>query len=245
MSEKWWEQRCVAVDLETTGTDVFADRIVTAAVVHHTPGERPRTLSWVIDPGVPIPPEAADVHGWTDDKVKAHPRVRQPADALFEIAGQVALPMSLGVPLVAFNASFDLSMLEAECARHGVDTLASRLTPKGVRGVVDPFVIDKHYSRRKGSRRLGDQCDYYKVLHAGTHDAGADALASVRLVARLVACYPELRRLSLPQLHAAQVGWRREQMDSLRAYFDGKNIEHDGCDGSWPIRTAPAAEAVS
>ena len=38
---------------------------------------------------------------------------------------------------------FDLSLLEAELERHGIDSLASR--PSGIRGVVDPMVIEKAY----------------------------------------------------------------------------------------------------
>jgi DNA polymerase-3 subunit epsilon len=155
---KWHEDRMVAVDFETSGTSVHADRIVTAAIVHHTPGQRPRTLTWLIDPGIPVPDEAAAVHGWTSDRLTAElagaeahrittgrtiPITR--GQALYEITGQLALAMSQQVPVVAANASFDLSMLEAENTRHDQPTLADRLAPGGVRGVVDVMVIEKQY----------------------------------------------------------------------------------------------------
>jgi DNA polymerase III subunit epsilon len=241
----WSQGHLIAFDIESTGVDVFNDRVVTAAIVHAKPGERPRTLSWVVDPGVPVPVEAAAVHGWTNEKIAAHRDRRggalQPEQALFEIAGQVALAFTTRTPLVAFNAAYDLSLLEAECVRHGVPTVTERLGGKPLVGVVDPFVLDKHYSRRKGSRKLVDQCGHYKVILAGAHDACADALATLRLIGRMVATYPELRKLPLTKLHDLQVGWRAEQMDSLRAYFDRMGKEHDGCDGAWPLRTAPAS----
>lgn len=245
---KWHEGRAIAFDVESTGVSIHTDRIVTAAIVHHTPGERPRTLTWLIDPGVPVPAEAAAIHGWTSDRIKTelagaeatrtvngHTRPITREQALFEIGGHVALPMSTSTPLVAFNASYDLSILEAECTRHSVPTLAERLAPKGIRGVVDPFVIDKKYSRRKGSRKLVDQCAHYQVLHGGAHTADADALATLRVLARQVAAYPELGRLSLGQLFDRQVGWRAEQMGSLRKYFDRVGKPHDGCCGSFPV----------
>jgi DNA polymerase-3 subunit epsilon len=34
------------------------------------------------------------------------------------------------------------------------------------------------------------------------------------------------------------VTWRREQADSLRAYFDKNGIEHDGVDPGWPVHTS-------
>lgn len=252
----WHVDAQVGFDLETTGVDVHQDRIITAAIVHHHPDRRPRLLSWLIDPGVDVPAEAAAVHGWTTDRIREQLQGRQAArtvngvtrgstraQALFEIAGQVALAMSTRTPLVAFNASYDLSLLEAECTRNQVPTLTERLAPTGLAGVIDPFVIDKHYSRRKGSRKLTDQCAHYGVLMSadGAHDAGTDALATLRLLARQVQAYPELARMQLPKLHQAQVGWRREQMDSLRAYFDRMGKEHDGCNGDWPLQTQAVA----
>lgn len=246
MSDKWHQGRMVAFDCETTGVDVFADRIVTAAVVHVTPGERPRSLTWVIDPGCEIPTEASDIHGWTIDRVRAHPKVRQPAQAIYEIAGQVALAMSVGVPLVAFHAAFDLSLLEAECQRHGVDTLTKRLAPKGVRGVVDPFVIDRAKDPyRKGKRVLAAQCTHYGVMLPGAHSADVDALASVRLIGRLVAKYPELARMSLTKLHAEQVVWHRDRQESFANYLRRKGEPTDDVSTEWPLRSAPAREAVS
>lgn len=258
-------------DLETTGTSIHTDRIVTAAIVHHTPGQRPRTLTWLLDPGIPVPDEAAQVHGWTTDRIHAElngaeairdtgarraPLSR--AQALFEITGQVALAMSQGVPVVAANASFDLSLLEAENARHGVDTLTARLGADGVRGVVDPMILDKQrepYRKVKGGCRCGcgatdktltGLCLHYGVLLGGAHDAGADALAAVRLAGKLAAAWPEIARWKLDTLHRNQITWRAEQMDGLRSYFDKNQIEHDGCCGSWPVHAGCCApsEAV-
>lgn len=268
---KWHEGPMVAYDCESSGTDVFADRIVTAAVVHHTPDERPRTLSWLVDPGVSVPPEAAAVHGWTDARLAqrldgaealfSHPgRADVPstrAQALYEITGQLALAMSQGVPVVIANAPYDLTLLEAENVRHGQPTLAERLAPKGVRGVVDVMVLDKQhdpYRKVKGGckcgcgavdKTLAGLCLHYHVLLGGAHDASADALAALRLVGRLVAAWPEVGRWRLPTLFEKQVGWRREQMDSLRAYFDKAGVEHDGCDGTWPVRVAPTTAGVA
>lgn len=254
---KWHELRHLAVDTETTGVSVHEDRIVTAAIVHLAPDHRPRTLSWLIDPGVDVPTAASDVHGWTTERLReelcgaeavytqnGHRSTMTKADALFALAGQVALAMNQGVPVIAFNASFDLSILEAECRRNSVPGLVERLAPKGIRGVIDPFVIDKHYSRRRGSRKLVDQVAHYGVVVAGAHDAGADALAAARLIPRMVTAYPELGRMSLAKLHQSQIGWRAEQMDSLRTYFDRSRVAHDGCCGEWPLHAACAQETA-
>lgn len=257
-TEKWWESPMLGFDLESTSPNPLEARIVTGAVVHLKPSERPRTLSWVIDPKVEIPTDASDIHGWTAERIAAYRDARNlpakdPAQGVFEMAGQVALAMSLGVPVVVFNGAYDLTLLETECRRHGVPTLTERLAPQGIRGVVDTYVIDKKFSRRKNkctcgcgaqNRKLSEQIKHYKVILAGAHDAGADALAAARLVPRMVAAYPELAGLSLRQLHDRQIGWRREQCNSLRAYFDRVGTVHDGIPGDWPLIPAPADVAA-
>jgi DNA polymerase-3 subunit epsilon len=265
---KWHESRMVAFDVESTGTNVHADRIVTAAIVHHTPGQRPRTLTWLIDPQIEIPAEAAAVHGWTTDRIRSelagHEAMRtvngrhtpiSRDQALFEIGGHVALPMSTSTPLVAMNAAFDLTILEVESRRHQVPSLTERLAPKGPAGVVDPMVLDKAkdpYRKVKGGCRCGcgatdktltGLCAHYGVLHGGAHDAAADALAALRLTLRFVALWPEIARWKLSTLHEKQVGWRAEQCDSLRSYFDKVGTVHDGICPVWPVHGACCAPA--
>lgn len=58
-----------AWDTETTGVDPVNDRIVTAAFIVRTPGMDDRPFTWIINPGVPIPPDTTEVHGVTDAKV--------------------------------------------------------------------------------------------------------------------------------------------------------------------------------
>ena len=265
---KWHEDRLIGFDTETTGVNIHTDRIVTAAIVHHTPGQRPRTLTWLINPGIEIPDEAAAVHGWTTDRIRAElggaeamrlndrrtPLSR--GQALYEITGQIALAMSQGVPVVAANASYDLSMLEAENTRHRQATLADRLAPGEVRGVVDPMILDKQkdpYRKVKGGCRCGcgatdktltGLCLHHGVLLGGAHDAGADALAALRLVVKLAAGWPEIARWKLDTLHRNQVEWRAAQCDSLRAYFDKVGTPHDGICPSWPVHGDCCAPAL-
>lgn len=266
-AEKWHEGRMLGFDTETTAPNPFDARIVTAAIVHRIPGNRPRTVTWLIDPGVDIPDEAAEVHGWTTTKLQKRLAGREAiqihADgretpvakdgALYTIAMYLAQAMGLDMPIVAANAPYDLTLLEAELVRNGIDTLSSR--PTGVRGVVDVQVLDKAYDPyRKVNRDGGCQggkhkcrgcgatnktltalCAHYGVPHVGAHDAGGDALAAIRLAPRLAGLWPEIARWKLATLHEHQVTWRRDQMDGLRSYFDKNDIEHDGCCGEFPV----------
>ena len=242
---KWAEFPLLAFDLETTGVDVFADRIVQAALVDLKPGSRPATTTWLVNPGVEIPDAAAEVHGITTARAQAEGT--DPAAMLFELTGRLALWMGRGFPIVGMNLAYDLTLLEAENVRHGVDTLTSRLA-KGIGPVLDVLVLDKYADPyRKGGRRLEQLCEVYGVRHTGAHDAAGDALASARLFPKVMTAHArKFPSHSLGSLHQAQVTWRRDQQGSLRAYFDKKGTEHDGVCGEWPVHVhcAPKAGAA-
>lgn len=263
---KWHQAPMVGLDTETTGTDPRHERIVTAAIVHTSPTSRPITMQWLVHPGTEIPDEAAAVHGWTlsrlEQRLQGHGALRIANGrevylarevALGEIAGQVASAMMREVALVVCNASYDLTLLEAELARAEQPTVTERAS--GIRGVVDPMVLEKAwdpYRKVKGGCRggkhrcggcgvedktLGSLCQHYGIFHAGAHDAAADTLAAMRLAVRLTQLWPDTARLKLSTLFEKQVGWRRQQADGLRKYFDKNGIEHDGVDPGWPLHT--------
>lgn len=155
---KWWEGHLVALDTETTGQDPLDARIVTASVVHiPPPGQgRPSSIDWYIDPGIDIPTEAANVHGWTTERLhrlvgrggalriyKKRRQTTSPDQALFEIAAQLGTAFTADAPVIVMNAAYDLTVLESELVRHDLPTLSSR--PLGIRGIVDTRVLEKAF----------------------------------------------------------------------------------------------------
>lgn len=260
---KWTRMPMLGFDLETTGVNVFTDRIVQAALTPVRDGVPLEPTTWLVDPGVEIPDEAAAVHGITTER--AREEGGDPGQMLYELTGRLALNMGRVVPVVVANAPYDLTLLEAENRRHSIDSLASRVAPRPVGPIIDPMVLDRYVDPyRKGicaearnpcgcgavDKKLSSLCLHYGVELTAAHDAGADALAACLLVPKIIARHPaKFRGFSVGALHQAQIGWRREQMDSLRKYFDKTGTEHDGCDPSWPIRpvptvTAPVQEAM-
>lgn len=229
----------LAFDTETTGVNVHEDHIVTACLVRIRPDMHNDVQNWLLNPGIDIPEGATQVHGITTDHARTHGQ--DPAQALFEMSGRLALWMGAGFPVVAFNAAFDFTILEAENTRYGLPTLAERLAPLPVGPIIDPFVLDKHVDkRRKGSRKLGDTCQVYGVQLNNAHTAEADAEAAAQLARAILISNPQVFKgmSTVGTLHRAQSQWRREQMDSLRGYFDRMKKPHDGCDGGWPLHDA-------
>jgi DNA polymerase-3 subunit epsilon len=235
----WVQMPMLGFDIESTGKSPHDDHVVTMCLHRDQPGHDAQTWDWLVDPGVEIPTEAAEIHGITTEHAREHGQ--DPAEALFEVSGQLALWMGHGFPVVAYNAPYDFTMLEAENRRHGLPTLAERLDPLPIGPIIDPLVIDKHVEKfRKGKRQLPVTAKYYGVPLDNAHSADADAAAAVGVARAVLAKHArQFDGLSLGGLHQAQTHWRDEQMTSLRRYFDRQGTEHDGCDGSWPVLPVP------
>ncbi len=217
-------------DLETTGVDVHHDRVVTAHVgLLDEHGREIAARDWFADPGIDIPDGATAVHGITTAQARRYGRpVRE---VVAEVTSALRSLLSQGVPIVAYNASYDFSLLANEARRHGVPPLDDP-SP-----VIDPLVIDKAYDRyRPGKRTLQVVAALYAVSLEDAHEAAADAVAAGRVAQALA------RQFALPEtpteLHTRQIAWARAQAASLTEYFIriGRLDPDDRLDGTWPVR---------
>jgi DNA polymerase-3 subunit epsilon len=237
----WFDGRLAAFDIETTGTDIENDRIVTAAVSLVGAGEESVSRNWLVDPGVPIPQEATDVHKITNEMARRDgvPTV----EAVEEISSLLAEALGEGTPVVAFNGRFDLTILDREARRHGIEPLVDRIGGLDGLLVIDPYVLDKQVNRfRKGRRNLSILCEAYRVPLNGAHAADADALAAARLAWRMGKNYPELGELDIFELHEQQIRWADEQARSLQQYF-AEQGRPERIEGAWPlVPVGPAVE---
>lgn len=214
----WHGEPLTGFDLETTGTDIETDRIVTAALVRLGPdGGLTGRHGWLIDPEVPIPAEATAIHGISTEHARAHGDLA--ATAIEEITRALAETLGAGLPLVIMNARYDLSLLDRECRRHGITPLSERLGAEPS-PVIDPLVLDKHADRyRKGRRTLQALCAHYGVELETAHEAGADAVAAARAARRLGQRHPAIGAASAAELHALQIRAAAEQAESLQRHL--------------------------
>ncbi|WP_030481955.1 exonuclease domain-containing protein [Lentzea albidocapillata] len=205
----WSTGPLVAVDLETTGVDPRKDRIVTAAIITITPvsaGERPdvHTYEWSADPGVEIPVDATAIHGVTTEEARA--KGRNAAEVIDEVTKLLAKVWTPTTPLCAFNAAFDLTMLDAELQRyHGRSLPLSG-------PVVDPLCIDRQLDpQRDDKRTLSVLCAHYQVRLENAHSSAGDAKATARLAWRLSTTFPkEVGQVPPHVLHRYQARWFRD-----------------------------------
>ena len=233
----WTDTPWLGFDTETTGVDVSRDRLVTAAIVLRSRGAAPTATpdterTWLADPGVPIPAQATAVHGITTEQARTQGR---PID---EVLDQVATALvdhwNQGWPVVAFNASYDITLLNAELRRHGLGSLEERLGGDPA-PVVDPLVLDRTLDRyRRGKKTLALMAPVYGVaLSADAHTAEVDVAMTLDVLAAMVRRYPQIGQMDAAQLHRFQVDAHRRWADDFGSWLHSKG-RVDDVTRSWP-----------
>ena len=152
-------------DLETTGVNLFVDRIVELSVIKIMPDGTRETKSRLINPEMPIPPEATAVHHISDEDVKDAPTFRQ-------LARNLAIYFE-GCDLGGYNiGKFDVPMLAREFSRCDI-----QFSTAG-RRIFDAFTIFCQMEPRNLTAAYKFFCG--KKLE-GAHGAAADAQASLEV----------------------------------------------------------------
>lgn len=227
-----WARRVGVFDLETTGIDVRSDRIVTAHVgVLDATGTVVEARSWLADPGIEIPPAAQAVHGISTAHAREHGRPAR--EVVAEVCAALSALFAAGVPVVAYNAPYDFSLLRHEASRRGIPPIENP-SP-----VIDPLVLDKAFDTyRRGKRTLSVVAEHYRVALGAAHEAAADAVAAGRVALALCDRYGDRLPAAVAELHTNQIAWARSQAESLTEYFVriGRIDPQDPVDGRWPIR---------
>lgn len=238
-SSSWPFGPLLGFDTETTGVDPSRDRLVTAALVwrgsHQAGGGRRQTVTtWLADPGVEIPEAASAVHGVTTEKARAEGR--PVTEVLEEVSALLVAAMAAGTPVVAFNASYDLTLMEAELARHGLPTMRGRLS-RELGPIADPLVLDRAVDRyRRGKRRLGDLCGVYGVrIGEALHTAEVDVAATLDVLEALATAHPQVAGLSANELVAFQARAHRTWAESFNEWLARKNPSRTPAQTAWPL----------
>ena len=225
-----WAQRVAVFDLETTGLDLATARIVTACVVVIDEHGQivSEELEWLANPGVPIPEQASNVHGVTDEIASA--QGRPAAEVVSEILDALRGYFAEGIPVVAYNAPYDFTILQAEALRYSLAPLESP------QPVMDPLVLDKTFDKyRSGKRNLEVVAQLYGVELMDAHNATADAVAAGRVLQAIVRKYSAKLPATAKELHDLQVGWS-EALDQNFEEFRRRSVPDFQVLRGWPVK---------
>ncbi len=224
-----WASRLAVFDLETTGIDVETSRVVTANVsVIDADGLPVSRRDWLVNPGVDIPEQATAVHGVTTARAVAEGR--DAAEVIGEIVAALREVLASGLPLVIYNAPYDLTLLDREARRYGVEPLHAPMP------IIDPLVIDKAVDKyRKGKRTLTVTAEFYGVELLDAHDAGADAIAAGRVAQAVAAKHAKALQITGEELHGRQAVWFKEQALSFQEYMRRSRDPEFTARTEWPV----------
>jgi DNA polymerase-3 subunit epsilon len=166
----------VFFDLETTGVNANSDRIVEISYLKVYPNGNEETKTFRVNPGIPIPKEASDVHHITDADVANSPSFK-------EIGKTIAKDLE-GCDLAGFNSNrFDVPMLAEEFLRNDIDIDLSK------RKLIDVQVIFHKMEQRTLSAAYKFYCN--SELE-GAHGAEADTKATYEVLKAQLDRYPDL-----------------------------------------------------
>ncbi|BFG69854.1 3'-5' exonuclease [Sediminibacterium sp. KACHI17] len=164
------------IDLETTGVNISLDRIVEIAIVKINPDGTQQVKRKLINPMMPIPKGASDVHGITDDMVKDAPTFKQVANEIKQFIDHCDIG--------GYNSNrFDIPMLIEEFLRVGID-----FSTDG-RKLVDVQKVFHMMEQRTLSAAYKFYCQ--KTLE-GAHSAEVDATATWEVLEAQVERYPQI-----------------------------------------------------
>jgi DNA polymerase III subunit epsilon len=167
----------VFLDLETTGTNVGADRIVEIALLKIFPNGSKDSRTYKVNPTIPIPLETSKIHGIYDADVKDAPTFKELSAEINTFLG--------GCDLAGYNSNkFDVPLLIEEFTR--CDIHFDLLTRK----LIDVQNIFHKMEQRTLAAAYKFYCDKDLV---NAHSAEADTLATYEVMLAQLDKYESLK----------------------------------------------------
>lgn len=197
----------VFFDLETTGVNPVTDRIVEICYLKVSPNGKEETKTILVNPGIPIPPSATEIHGISDEKVANCPKFK-------DIAKVLARDLE-GCDLAGYNSNrFDIPLLAEEFLRAEVDIDFTK------RKFVDVQTIFHKMEQRTLSAAYKFFCN--EDLE-NAHSAEADTKATFEILKAQLDRYPNLTN---DVAFLAEFSQQNKNVDFAgRFVYDDKGLE--------------------
>jgi len=225
----------VAFDVETTGLDPQADRVVEIGAVRFGRDGLEDEYQRLVNPECPISQDAAAIHGITADQVASSPPFPAVLPGVLEFFGDSLL--------IAHNAPFDMGFFDAALARAGIRPPRNTVlcTLQLARALIPGL---NSYGLESLVRRLG-------IPGGAHHRALADAVHSAELFGRCVerigsgweTSLAGLLKLHGPPLRfgaSAGAGVSAHALEIIKAAMEKDSsvrMEYRSADGKITVRT--------
>tara|TARA_B100000686_G_C16737887_1_gene944762 strand:+ start:182 stop:955 length:774 start_codon:yes stop_codon:yes gene_type:complete len=175
----------VFFDLETTGLDIKSSKIVEITFIKYNSNDLEEELTFRINPGIPIPSEATEVHGITDEDVVNKPTFSQYAKDFLNFLE--------GCDLCAYNGiAYDIPLLKEEFKNSGLEFNIEN------RYIIDPKIIFFSKEPRDLASAYQKYCG--KNLE-NAHQSLGDTRATKEILLSQIKYYPDIGK-SAEDLHS-------------------------------------------
>ncbi|WP_185872310.1 3'-5' exonuclease [Blattabacterium cuenoti] len=165
-------------DIEATGINIGKDRIIEISILKIFPNGNQEDKTWLINPGIPIPPQSTAIHGIKDKDVIGKLKFKDVSLLIFK--------MIENTDLAGYNSNrFDIPILAEEMLRAGIS-----------------FDIKKHKTidvqvifHKMEPRTLSAAYKYYcnkNLMKA--HSSKADAFATYEILLAQLEKYENLKK---------------------------------------------------
>jgi DNA polymerase-3 subunit epsilon len=164
-------------DIESTGTNVVTDRIVSISILKVQPDGSKEQRTWIVNPTIQIPEEVVLIHGISNEMVANQPTFK-------EVAHQI-ISLIKDADLAGYNSNkFDIPILAEELLRAEIDFDMKK------RMAIDVQNIFHRMEQRTLSAAYKFYCQKELV---DAHTADADTLATYEILLAQLERYPELQ----------------------------------------------------
>lgn len=155
------EKPVVVLKVHTTGRNTDKDRIVQLSVTKYVNGQEPVSNTRLINPEMPIPEDASEYHGITDEQVVGAKTFAQVSSKLSQFIGDS--------DILGFGITFDVSILSEEMNRANVpfplkdrrivnlSEIYNKLKPRDIYAAIEEFTgkpvsVDRTFSAEEYNR---------------------------------------------------------------------------------------------
>ncbi|MDR2425177.1 MAG: 3'-5' exonuclease [Prevotellaceae bacterium] len=166
----------IIFDIEATGLSVSSDRIVEISTIKVFPDGREEAQTHRVNPEIPIPQEASDIHGIKDEDVKNCPTFKQIARNLVQYMENC--------DLAGYNLfKFDIPLLAEEFLRAQVNIDLHR------KKIID---VQNIFHKMEQRTLIAAYKFYCNKSLENAHSACADSMATYEVLQSQLDKYPEL-----------------------------------------------------